>query len=134
MNISGMANTVVNMKCFYRFFSIGIINTLVSYNLFLWINYVTTTPVFASAISFLFGLSLSYVLNVRFTFKKQTNSRSFFLFLIVNLCLLFYTMIAISFLVSQCGIPAYLAQIMIVIIRFPFSYILSMKVIHYNEQ
>jgi len=83
----------------------------------------------ASCVSFLSGTTLSYFLNARHTFRKDHNFKAGYLFFISNIFTLSLGLALLYILTETLGIHPLLGQVLVVAIRFPLNYFLSLKII-----
>ncbi|PAV05788.1 translocase [Arsenophonus sp. ENCA] len=68
---------------FAKYFSIGIINTLIHWIIFANIIYITNTPQsYANLIAFIAAITFSFFSNAKFTFKKKATSGRYLAFLV----------------------------------------------------
>ena len=115
------------MKKISSFAVIGAINTLFSYAIFSIFYYLGMHYLLASCISFLSGTTLSYILNARHTFNKERNFKAGRLFLLSNLFTLSLGLGLLFIFTDFLKIHPMLGQLLVVAIRFPISYLLSLK-------
>ncbi|EPF7752295.1 GtrA family protein [Vibrio parahaemolyticus] len=112
-----------------KFGSVGILNTLVSYLVFCVLIYVDVYYLTSSVLSFLVGSFFSYIMNSRYTFSVYSNVRSFFKFLIITTGSLFLSVLLLYIFKSTVGIHVLIAQILVVLIRFPIVYLLMKRMV-----
>lgn len=115
-----------------KFGSVGILNTLVSYLVFCVLIYFDVYYLTSSVLSFLVGSAFSYIMNSIYTFSVCTNVRSFFKFITITAGSLFLSVLLLYIFKSTVGIHVLIAQILVVLIRFPIVYLL-MKRIVFNQ-
>lgn len=117
-----------------KFGSIGVLNTVLSYLTFVVLIRLNVHYLNASGLSFIVGTLFSYVVNSRYTFYAQRDIWDFTKFLSVTLASITFSLLLLYILKSKLGIPVLIAQILIVIIRFPFIYLLMKFVVFQSKR
>ncbi|EOV6323342.1 GtrA family protein [Vibrio parahaemolyticus] len=112
-----------------KFGSVGILNTLVSYLVFCVLIYFDVYYLTSSVLSFLVGSAFSYIMNSRYTFSVCANVRSFFKFITITAGSLFLSVLLLYIFKSTVGIHVLIAQILVVLIRFPIVYLLMKRMV-----
>ncbi|EJG0887387.1 GtrA family protein [Vibrio parahaemolyticus] len=112
-----------------KFGSVGILNTLVSYLVFCVLIYFDVYYLTSSVLSFLVGSAFSYIMNSRYTFSVCANVRSFFKFITITAGSLFLSVLLLYIFKSTVGIHVLIAQILVVLIRFPIVYLLIKRMV-----
>lgn len=112
-----------------KFGSIGVMNTVLSYLIFLVLIGLNVHYLTASGLSFIVGTLFSYTVNSRYTFYVQRNILDFTKFLFVTIASLSFGLLLLYILKSKLGIPVLIAQMFVVIVRFPFVYLLMKFVV-----
>ncbi|PMN04619.1 hypothetical protein BCT42_13425 [Vibrio lentus] len=112
-----------------KFGSIGVMNTVLSYIIFLVLIGLNVHYLTASGLSFIVGTLFSYTVNSRYTFYVQRNILDFTKFLFVTIASLSFGLLLLYILKSKLGIPVLIAQMFVVIVRFPFVYLLMKFVV-----
>ncbi|MCC3791631.1 GtrA family protein [Vibrio parahaemolyticus] len=112
-----------------KFGSVGILNTLVSYLFFCVLIYFDVYYLTSSVLSFLVGSAFSYIMNSRYTFSVCANVRSFFKFITITAGSLFLSVLLLYIFKSTVGIHVLIAQILVVLIRFPIVYLLMKRMV-----
>ncbi|MFS1460810.1 GtrA family protein [Vibrio lentus] len=112
-----------------KFGSIGVMNTVLSYIIFLVLIGLNVHYLTASGLSFIVGTLFSYTVNSRYTFYVQRNILDFTKFLSVTIASLAFGLLLLYILKSKLGIPVLIAQMFVVIVRFPFVYLLMKFVV-----
>ncbi|CAI2336910.1 GtrA family protein [Vibrio parahaemolyticus] len=112
-----------------KFGSVGILNTLVSYLVFCVLIYFDVYYLTSSVLSFLVGSAFSYIMNSRYTFFVCANVRSFFKFITITAGSLFLSVLLLYIFKSTVGIHVLIAQILVVLIRFPIVYLLMKRMV-----
>lgn len=70
------------LKKFISYFKIGILNTSVHWIIFLFLFHLTIPQSISNLVAFLIAMSLSFVLNAKYTFDKKATVKGYFLFAI----------------------------------------------------
>lgn len=112
-----------------KFGSVGILNTLVSYLVFCVLIYFDVYYLTSSVLSFLVGSAFSYIMNSRYTFSVCANVRSFFKFITITAGSVFLSVLLLYIFKSTVGIHVLIAQILVVLIRFPIVYLLMKRMV-----
>lgn len=115
---------------FVRFLLVGVINTLLSYFLYLLLlTFLTYLP--AYTVAYCFGIVLSYFFNVFFVFKKRVKLGSFLKFPAVYVIQYVLGVILLWLLVSKIGISPELAMIGAIIFTIPVTFMASRFALKY---
>lgn len=113
---------------FLKFLGAGLINTIVSYFLYvilvLFINYQISY-----AISFIFGIILSFILNTKYVFEVEQTIKKFVLFPFVYLVQYLLGAFMMSFIIEIIGINQFFAPLVVTVCLLPISYLLSKKIL-----
>lgn len=115
-----------------KFGSVGVLNTVFSYLLFCVLIYLDVFYLVASMLSFLSGTLLSYLMNSKYTFSVYANTRSFVKFLVIMLVSLLISLILLYVFKNVVGVHVLIAQVLVVLVRFPIVYLL-MKHVVFNQ-
>ncbi|MGR5485306.1 GtrA family protein [Vibrio alfacsensis] len=115
-----------------KFGSVGILNTVFSYLLFCVLIYLDVFYLVASTLSFLAGTLFSYLMNSKYTFLAYANARSFVKFLVIMLASLVVSLLLLYVFKNLVGVHALIAQVLVVLVRFPIVYLL-MKHVVFNQ-
>lgn len=75
------------LKKFISYFKIGILNTGVHWIVFLILFHFTVPQSISNLIAFLIAMSLSFVLNAKYTFDKKATLKGYILFAAFMACL-----------------------------------------------
>jgi len=67
---------------FLSYFKVGILNTLVHWSIFFVFFHFTQSQSISNVIAFLIAMSISFVLNAKYTFKKKMTVKAYLLFAI----------------------------------------------------
>lgn len=113
---------------FIKFIGAGVINTIVSYLLYLvlvlFLNYQVSY-----AIAFIFGIILSFVLNTKYVFEVEQTFKKFILFPLVYLVQYLLGAFMMNFVIEVIGIDKFIAPILVTVCSLPVSYIFSKKIL-----
>ena len=112
-----------------KFGSVGVLNTAFSYLLFCGLIHLDVFYLFASTLSFLAGTLFSYLINSRFTFSVYTNTRSFLKFFAIMLVSLTGSLLLLYVFRNAVGLHTLVAQLLVVLVRFPIVYLLLKRVV-----
>ncbi|WP_414148457.1 GtrA family protein [Erwinia sp. BNK-24-b] len=70
-------------QLFTRYVSVGVLNTLLHWLTFSLLVYALACPQsFANLVAFLIAVTFSFIINAKWTFKKQATKNRYFLFVI----------------------------------------------------
>ena len=116
----------------FKFGSVGFVNTVLSYSIFALLIYLNVHYLVASSLSFFVGTMFSYVINSQYTFSVQSNVRGFIKFFLITLASLTVSLLLLYIFKSKFNTPVLLAQLLVVLVRFPFVYLL-MKYVVFNR-
>ncbi|OED71422.1 hypothetical protein A143_17630 [Vibrio splendidus ZS-139] len=116
----------------FKFGSVGFVNTVLSYSIFALLIYLNVHYLVASSLSFFVGTMFSYVINSQYTFSVQSNVRGFIKFFLITLASLTVSLLLLYIFKSKFSTPVLLAQLLVVLVRFPFVYLL-MKYVVFNR-
>lgn len=112
-----------------KFGSVGVLNTAFSYLLFCGLIHLDVFYLFASTLSFLAGTLFSYLMNSRFTFSVYTNTRSFLKFFAIMLVSFTGSLLLLYVFRNAVGLHTLVAQLLVVLVRFPIVYLLLKRVV-----
>lgn len=112
-----------------KFALVGVVNSLISYVFFSVLIYAGCHYLLASVMAYVLGASVSYRLNAAYTFAVMTTRWSYFRFILLSAVAILFGMTLLYVLIEFVFLSAYLAQICVVIVRFPLVYILSLTLV-----
>lgn len=113
---------------FARFVICGIINTLVTYLIYLGCLYRVTYAI-AYTISFVSGIFISYYLNSRYAFRQELSWRKALKYPVVYLAQYLLGIGSLYLLVELIGVSQVIAPVFVVLITVPATFFLSRRVI-----
>jgi putative flippase GtrA len=109
---------------FYRFIIVGIINTISGWIIFFLL--IRLMPYLAAyTIAFVFGIFISYFLNVRFVFKGKATFATFIKYPIVYLFQYFLGIILIYCFSVNFNYPLELSMILTTFLSVPATFIIT---------
>lgn len=115
-------------KPFFRFVISGILNTAVTYALYLvlllFIEYKTSYT-----ISYIIGIFFSYYLSTKFVFKESVSFIKFLKFPIVYLVQYFINLLFVFLFVEKLGVSSQIVPIIVTFISIPITFVLSKFII-----
>lgn len=109
---------------FARFLLSGAFNTAATYLLYLLLLRFLTYRL-SYSLSFVAGIALAYILNLRFVFRVQGGWKSLFLFPLVYLAQYLAGLVVVSLWVEVLGLTAQLAPIAAIVVTIPLTFALS---------
>lgn len=109
---------------FVRFIIVGVVNTVISYALYLillaFFNYI-----FAYSISYCMGILISYFLNAKFVFNKHLSFAGFLKFPIVYLIQYTLGVFVLWLLVENFSVYPEIAMVVTIIVSIPITFLAS---------
>lgn len=113
---------------FIKFLGAGVLNTVLSYFLYaalvLFLSYQVSY-----ALSFIFGILVSFVLNTKYVFETKQTMKKFTLFPLVYVMQYLCGALLMELIVDVFGITKFIAPLIVTICLLPISYILSKKIL-----
>lgn len=107
-----------------RFLMGGGANTLATYGLY-WLLLVIVAPQIAYAISFAIGVALSYVLNLRFVFRKRHSIKKMALFPLIYMIVYLVGAGALHIAIRYLEVHAGFAPLLSIASTLPISFLLT---------
>ena len=118
---------------FIKFVGVGGINTVVTYMIYLilllFINYQISY-----AIAYLFGIILSYWLNLQFVFNEKGSKRKIITFPLVYLVQYLLGAFLLYVFVDQFRINKAFGPLIVVFLSVPITFLLTKKILTKNEK
>lgn len=97
-------------KRFIRFIFVGLLNTIVGYGTYSILIFLHAQYLIANTISTIIGITCSYLLNKKITFRDvKTNNKTPFKFISVYIFSYLIGIINLALLVKKCNINPYIA-------------------------
>lgn len=115
-------------KPFLRFVVSGIINTVSTYLIYLFLLLFLNYSI-AYTISYLSGIFISYYLNTLFVFNEKVSLMKFLKFPIVYVIQYLINVLMMYVLVEHLGMSAKIVPIIVIIVTIPINYVLSKLII-----
>lgn len=75
------------LKTFFSYFKIGILNTGIHWASFFLIFHYSLSQSISNLVAFFIAMSISFILNAKYTFKKEVTIKSYILFAVFMACL-----------------------------------------------
>ena len=116
-------------KEIFRFFIIGFINTIISWILFLILDYFMNY-ILAYSFTFLLCVTLSYTLNSIFVFKQPLSFIRLLRYPTVFLTQYIIQFPSLIFLVEYLNFDKIISVVLVTIITFPINFVIT-KFIHF---
>jgi len=117
------------MMQFVRFSAIGVVNTVLSYAIFVTMVVVGVNYLICAVVSYVFGVTISYYMNSKLTFRIKYSLLTYVKFFTVNIFLLCFGVFSLFFLKEFVGLNVFFSQICVVVLRLPIAYFISHKVV-----
>lgn len=114
---------------FFRFLVGGVLNTGITYLLYLSLLQLVSYQV-AYTVAFILGIVISYGLNAKFVFRVGITTDSLIRFPIVYLAQYVLGLVLVTTLVEFLGIPAWLAPLFVILVTVPLTFVLSRTIFH----
>ena len=119
------------LKQLIRFVGIGGVNTLVTYILYLLLLFAFSYQV-SYAITYIFGIGLSYWLNLKFVFKERNTKTKIVLYPLVYLVQYLFGVFILYLAIDRFEISEKIAPILVIIASIPLTFSLSKKILTRN--
>lgn len=114
----------------FKFSIVGVINTLVSYIIFITLNYITQREFFSLSVAYIIAMLISYFLNKKFVFKA--NEKKVIEFVFINVAMLSLNSFMLFFLNKYFELDVEISQAVCVLVIsvlnfFIYSHIFKKK-------
>jgi putative flippase GtrA len=116
------------LRRFVAFVGVGLINTGLTYLIYLLLTLVFSYQV-AYAITFFIGIALSFFLNAQYVFKTQKSLKKYVLFSFVYIIQYLLSRYTLDFVVEFIGISYLIAPLIVTIALLPVTYLLTKKIL-----
>lgn len=116
---------------FLKFIGAGVINTIASYLLYVIVVLFLSYQV-SYAISFIFGIILSFILNTKYVFEVKQTLKKFVLFPFVYLVQYLLGAFMMNYIIEIIEVNKFLAPLVVTVCLLPVSYLLSKKILVRN--
>ena len=129
MRLFQAAKNIELLKVVMKFATVGLINTLFSYMLFLFLFYIGVNYIYSSIISYVSAVILSFFLNKNWVFSSDRNSKESLLskFILINIFSLICNTLTIYSLHEKMGLLVELSQICAVGVVMLINFIMYKK-------
>ena len=108
----------------YRFVLGGLLNTVLSYAVYFACQLFLPYQL-AYAIAYVFGVMLSYRINVAFVFRTQHSAAKAMAFPLVYLVQYVTGALLLALLVEWLGMPQEIAPLAVIVLTIPLTFVLS---------
>jgi len=120
-------------KEFFRFIIAGSVNTLLSWLIFVaLVQYLAYLVAYSMA--YVFGILVSYYLNVKFVFRESIMLESIIKYPLIYLSQYFCGMILMWIIAGQLKLPPQVAMGIVITMTVPITFLISRKLIKKSEQ
>ncbi len=109
---------------FVKFVGVGSINTIVTYVLYLLLLLTANYRV-SYTIAYLFGIGLSYWLNLKFVFQAKGSKKKIVLFPLVYFVQYVFGMLILYVAIDTFNISEKIAPILVIILTVPLTFVLT---------
>ena len=116
------------IKTCTKFVIAGGINTFISYIVYLILIHFTTYKI-AYTIAFMFGIMISYLLNLLYVFEKKHSLKKIVRYGFIYLFQYVFGFFLLTFLVCFIKINQMIAPILVTISSIPITYLLTQRVL-----
>lgn len=122
-----LIDNLINIRFFYFILS-GCFNTAVTYFLYLYLEGFFHYQV-AYAISYIFGIFIAYILNLRLVFKSKSSWRKFVRYPFVYLIQYILSALFLYLLISVFRFSHQLSPLIVIVGLLPVSYLMNKKIL-----
>ena len=113
---------------FVKFIGVGSINTIVTYVLYLLLLQFVSYQL-SYTIIYIFGIWLSYWLNLKFVFQTKSSNKKIILFPLIYLVQYLLGILILYVSIDIFNISEKIAPILIVILIVPLTFVLTKKIL-----
>lgn len=118
----------LDIKEFVNFIGVGVINTFLTYFIYLGLLMIAHYHL-AYFISYVIGIAISYILNLKYVFKKKSSINKIFKFPLVYVAQYFIGAVLMEVLINKLDINQVFAPIVVIVITLPITFFLAKKVL-----
>lgn len=111
-----------------KFIGAGGVNTIITYLLYLILLLVLSYQI-SYTITYIFGIFLSYWLNIKFVFQEKGSKKKILLFPLVYVFQYLIGMLILYIVIDKLNTPKELGPIIVIIVTLPLTFLLSKKVL-----
>lgn len=120
------------MRVLIKFILGGLINTSITYFIFLALNFFVAYWLAYSA-AFIIGVIISFAINRNFVFNENSGLKSFAVLLVFYLGLLAYNNAILYLLVSKTSLPEEIAVILVIALNVPISFLFIRRIMRIGD-
>ena len=120
------------MRVLIKFIFGGLINTSITYLIFLALNFFVAYWLAYSA-AFIIGVVISFVINRNFVFDEDSGLKSFAVLLAFYLGLLAYNNAILYLLISKTPLPEEIAVILVIALNVPISFLFIRRIMSISD-
>ena len=113
---------------FIRFIGIGTINTIITYILYLILLQIFTYQI-SYTITYIFGIFLSYILNLKFVFKEKGTKKKIVLFPLIYLFQYLFSISILNIIINIFNVSEKIAPILVIVITIPITFLFSKEIL-----
>lgn len=112
------------MNQFIKFIGAGGVNTLVTYILYLILLQIFSYQI-SYTLTYIFGIGLSYWLNLKYVFNEKSSKKKMGLFPLVYLAQYLLGMVIMYIAIEKLSVPETIAPILVILLTLPLTFFLS---------
>jgi len=120
------------VRVLIKFIFGGLINTSITYLIFLALNFFVAYWLAYSA-AFIIGVVISFVINRNFVFDEDSGLKSFAVLLAFYLGLLAYNNAILYLLISKTPLPEEIAVILVIALNVPISFLFIRRIMSISD-
>jgi len=120
------------VRVLIKFILGGLINTSITYFIFLALNFFVAYWLAYSA-AFIIGVIISFAINRNFVFNENSGLKSFAVLLVFYLGLLAYNNAILYLLVSKTSLPEEIAVILVIALNVPISFLFIRRIMRIGD-
>ncbi len=113
---------------FIRFLGAGGVNTIVSYLFYILLLYFFDYTA-AYTLAYIFGIGLSYYLNLKFVFGEKSSAKKMLSFPLVYLFQYLFAMFILYIAINRFSVPEALAPIFAIMLGIPLTFYLTKTIL-----
>lgn len=116
-------------KTFVRFLSVGLMNTILTYIVYLAFYFLLDNYIIAFIISFIVGCVFTAIMNVKHAFKVEASAKKYIIYILYYTVYLFVNTSLIRLLVEQVDIDPVIAPALSLCVMVPLHYVCSKRLL-----
>ena len=128
---AGSVHRILSMKfmsSFLKFAVVGVLNTAVTYGIFLLLLQMISY-LWAYSIAYASGVLFSFIMNSKFVFQKAMTLKKLLVYPIVYLIQYGINTLVLYIVVTEFGINPRIALLVAIVITIPITYLLSRRIL-----